>query len=401
MISMAEQPPIYLDYNATTPIDAAAAAAMTAAIPLFGNPSSSHSPGVAAKAAVDTARRQVSQLIGCEPDELLFTSGGSEANNHAIFGAVHAAAVAAGSGDSPLPHVVTSRIEHPAVAEPLKFLAADGRCTVSYVGVDSDGVLLLEELRAALRPETCLVTIMFANNEVGSVQPLAECAAAAHSVGALFHVDAAQAVGKVRCDVGELGCDLLTVVGHKFYGPKGCGALYMKGGAATAKRVTNLIFGAGHERGLRAGTENVILVSGLGAAAEAASRGLAADAAAMQARRDELHEALVEGLGAEGVLLNGPAERLPNTLSVSLVGVDTNELVRLLSADVCCSTGSACHSGEHTVSATLQAMGVGRERALSTLRLSTGKHTTAAEVARAAERLVAVARELLAGKSAL
>ncbi|HET9552234.1 MAG TPA: cysteine desulfurase family protein [Anaeromyxobacteraceae bacterium] len=367
------EPRIYLDFNASTPLDPAVVAAM---LPFlgehYGNPSSQHWAGAPAKAAVERARAQVAALLGCQPDEIVFTSGGSEANNHALKGVFFAHRH---RGD----HVVTSAVEHPAVVQPLRFLEALG-ARVTVVPVDRRGRVDPEDVRRALTPRTILVSVMHANNEVGTVQPIAEIAAIARAAGALVHTDAAQSVGKIPARVDDLGVDLLSVAGHKLHAPKGVGALYVRRGTA----IEPLVHGAGHERGRRAGTESVLLEVGLGAACEAASAWVGMPS--VRALRDRFEAALRERLG-DGVTVNGAgAERLPNTASVNFVGqVGAEVLARL--PGVAASTGSACHAGSVELSPVLAAMGVAPREGMGAVRFSLGRTTTWEELQVVLDRL--------------
>ena len=367
---------IYLDYNASTPIAASVQAAMLPFLAAhYGNPSSGHWAGAPAAQAVAHARDQVAALLGCSPREVVFTSGGTEANNTALKGVVEAAGVGR-------PHIVTTAVEHPAIVEPCRYLERHG-VDVTFVGVDASGLVDPDDIAAALRPETVLVSVMHANNEVGTIQPIAEIARVTREAGVLLHSDAAQSVGKVPTRVDDLGVDLLSVAAHKFYGPKGVGALYVREGTGLAP----LMHGAGHESGRRAGTENVLLDVALGAAAE-----LAADLAWTRGVRD-LRDWLwlqVRDLWGEHVVLNGhPTERLPNTLNVSLVGRDGRE-VRAALPEGAASTGSACHSGGTEPSPVLAAMGVPREVGAGAIRLSLGRMTTREELEALVERLTKV-----------
>jgi cysteine desulfurase len=353
---------IYLDHNASTPLDAFVQAAMAPYLAAaFGNPSSGHWAGVPAREAVEAARAQVAALLGCAPDEVVFTSGGTEANNAALTGAFFAAA-----GRSR--HIVTTQIEHPAIIEPCAFLERLG-AEVTYVGVDATGMVDPEDVRRALRPDTILVSVMHANNEVGTVQPLVQIAAITREAGVPLHSDAAQSVGKLATDVDALGVDLLSIAGHKFYGPKGVGALYMRRGVS----LEPFMHGASHESGRRAGTENVLLDVGLGAAAE-----LACDRAwtgGVRELRDRFWVALQDRFG-EGVRLNGhPTERLCNTLSVDFVGRVGSEILAALPG-VAASTGSACHADRVTLSPVLEAMRVPPEVGMGAVRFSLGRSTT-------------------------
>ena len=365
--------PIYLDYNATTPLLPEVVDAM---LPYlrghFGNPSSSHALGRAAHAAVERAREQVAALLGCDGDEVVFTSGGTESNNLAIRGVTHA-----------LPdrrHVLTSLIEHPAVAAPCAWLERHG-WRVTRGGVDGHGRVRLEELVAAIDTQTALVTVMLANNETGVLQRLAPVAAAARAAGAVFHTDAAQSVGKVPLHVCELGVDLLSVAGHKLYAPKGVGALYVRRGTP----LVPLLLGAGHERGIRPGTENVASIVGLGVACERAGLDLEAEGVRVRTLRDRLWRRLEERV--PGLALNGhPEERLPNTLSVRFPGVSGNALLAA-TPEVAASTGSACHAGGEDPPAVVQLMGVSPSEALGTVRLTLGRRTSDDDVERAAAAL--------------
>jgi cysteine desulfurase len=352
---------IYLDYNASTPIAPEVRAAMLPYLEgSFGNPSSGHWAGAPAAEAVRVARAQVAALLGCSSAEVVFTSGGTESNNMALKGVVAAA-------DADEPHVITSAIEHPSVLEPCRTLERQG-AHITYLPVDGSGLLDPDDVAAAIRPETVLVSVMHANNEVGTIQPIAEIARITREAGVLLHTDAAQSVGKVPTRVKELGVDLLTVAGHKLYGPKGVGALYLRQGTP----VEPIIHGAGHESGRRAGTENVVLIAGLGAAAE-----LAADLSwigRVRALRDELW-AEMQGRWPGRVMLNGhPERRLPTTLNVSFVGGDGREILSGMPT-VAASTGSACHSGGTEPSPVLSAMGVPREVAAGAVRFSLGRMT--------------------------
>jgi len=365
---------IYLDHNATTPV---APEVLDAMLPYleraFGNPSSAHEYGAAAKTAVEHARAQLAALLGCAPADIVFTASASEADNLAIKGG---ALARLGERD----HVVTSAIEHPAVLGACRYLERRFGFRLTILPVDGDGLVDPDDVRRAIGPGTALVSIMHANNEVGTVQPIAEIAEAARERGVLLHTDAAQSVGKIATDVDALGVDLLTVTGHKMYAPKGVGALYVRPGT----RLDAVIHGGGHEHGLRAGTENVPYIVGLGAAAALAWRRLQ-NGTAVRGLRDRLYAALVDAV--PGLVLNGhPDERLPNTLNVSFPGADGERL--LASApSVAAATGSACHSGRTEPSTVLTAMGLDDERALGAVRLSLGYDTTAAEIDSAAAAL--------------
>ncbi|MBN1146358.1 MAG: selenide, water dikinase SelD [Anaerolineales bacterium] len=376
--------PIYLDYNATTPIAPEAAEAMTPFLyEHFGNPSSSHPYGITAKRAVETARAQVAALLGCRAAEVAFTSGGTESNNYAIKGA----ALARRAGGD---HIITSAVEHPAVIEVCKWLETQGfRLTV--LEVDAYGIVDPADLERAITPETILVSVMHANNEVGAIQPIAVLAEIAHRAGALMHTDAAQSAGKIVVDVGALGVDLLSIAGHKLYAPKGIGALYVRSGVELARH----LHGAEQEGGRRPGTENVLEIVGLGKACELAQRDLEKNAAHFRSMRDRLHQALLDELGEDSVQLNGPPEeRLPNTLSLSFRGVEANTLLAEIGEKVAASAGAACHADKVDVSAVLQAMRVPTEWAMGTVRFSVGRGTTREEVDQAAEIVAAAVRRL-------
>jgi cysteine desulfurase len=377
--------PIYLDYNATTPIAHEVAEAMAPYLyEHFGNPSSSHPYGVATKRAVEAARAQVANLLGCQPNEVIFTSGGTESNNYAIKGAALAARSRRGN------HVITSAVEHPAVIEVCHWLEEQG-FRVTVLPVDRTGQVDPADLEQAITPDTVLVSIMHANNEVGTVQPIAELAGIAHRAGALMHTDAAQSVGKLPVKVNDLGVDLLSIAGHKVYAPKGIGALYIRTGVELAP----LIHGAGHEGGRRPGTENVLEIVGLGKACQIAERDLARNMAHFQATRDRLHDGLLRELGDEAVRLNGhPEQRLPNTLSLSFRGVEANTLLSEVGEQVAASAGAACHADQVDVSAVLEAMQVPVEWAMGTVRFSVGRGTTAEQVDRAVEVMADAVRRL-------
>lgn len=370
---------IYLDYNATTPVLPEVVAAM---LPYFGerfgNPSSGHAYGRAARAGVESAREQVAALLDCEPEEILFTSGGTEANNLALGGV----ALAQPRGR----HLVTSTVEHPAIVEPCRRLSA-ATWEVGLAAVDAQGMVRVETVAALLRDDTSLVSIMLANNETGTLMPLRGIAGRAHARGAVVHTDAAQAVGKVPISVQNLGVDLLSVAGHKLYAPKGIGALYVRRGTPLAP----FMRGAGHERGLRPGTENVPAIVGLGAACRVAAATLAVEATRVQALRDDLWrrlQAAVPGIA----LSTHPTDRLPNTLNVRFpraTGAEVLAGAPLIAA----STGAACHAdGRAAASSVLTAMGVAEEDALGAVRLSLGRGTTAADVETAAAALAAAWR---------
>jgi len=378
--------PIYFDYNATTPVDPRVLEAMLPYLrEQFGNPSSSHAYGLATHAAVDRARSQVAALLGCTPEEIIFTGGGSEADNLAIKGIAEA-------NQARSDHLITAQIEHPAVLATCRYLERRG-FRVTYLPVDRYGRVSPDDVEQAITPQTILITIMHANNEVGTLQPLATIADLARARGISFHTDAAQSVGKLPTRVTELGVDLLTVAGHKLYAPKGVGALFVRHGL----RLEPLIHGAGHEGGRRAGTENTAGIVGLGEACRLAGEGLDEETARLRDLRDRLHSGLATQVGQ--VYLNGhPSERLPNTLNVSFAGVEGNALLAG-TPGVAASTGSACHAGHTEPSAVLLAMGVSPELALGAVRLSLGRWTTQEEVDRVIPLLAERVRSLRENES--
>ena len=364
---------IYLDYNASTPIDPAVAAAMKPFLANhFGNPSSGHWAAAPAKAALEKARGQIAALLGCEDDEIVFTSGGSEANNLALKGVYFARR---DSGD----HIIATRIEHPAIIEPCRFLERLG-ARITYLAVDRFGRVDPDDLSRAITPRTILISIMHANNEVGTIQPIEECARIAREHGVLFHTDAAQSVGKIAIDVNGLGVDLLSIAGHKVYAPKGVGALFVRRGVS----LEPLIHGAGHESGRRAGTESALLAAGLGEACE-----LARDLDSMgrvRVLRDHFWRELQDRFGNRVALNGDPEHRLPNTLNVSFINCIGAEILKGLDG-VAASTGSACHSGRIELSAVLEAMGVTPEVGMGAIRFSLGRGTTREEIDAVTERL--------------
>ncbi len=364
---------IYLDYNATTPIDPQVAEAMIPYIyESFGNPSSSHQLGQTAKNAVEHARGQIARLLGCSREEILFTSGGSESNNMAIKGTAYTLRQ---KGD----HIITSTIEHPAVLTPCKHLEKQGY-SISYLPVDENGIIQISELEKAMTDRTILVTVMLANNETGTIQPIQEISRICRKHGVLLHTDASQAVGKIPVLVDELGVDLLTVAGHKLYAPKGIGALYIRKGV----NVEPLIHGAGHESGRRAGTENVIFDVALGKACEIAGEHL------KDHTLKELTDYFYSGLKSifhDQIHLNGdPVNKLPNTLNISFLGHNGSDVLDMLGKDIAASTGSACHSGLISVSPVLNAMGTPHETARGAVRFSLGRMTTKEEINTVLER---------------
>ncbi|MFB3828885.1 MAG: cysteine desulfurase family protein [Bryobacteraceae bacterium] len=358
---------IYLDYNASTPLDPDVAAAVRNALAgPYGNPSSGHWAGAPAREMTQRARAQVAGLLDCDPGEIVFTSGGSEANNHALKG------VFFGCG-KPAPHFITSQVEHPAVLNPLRFLERLG-ARVTYLPVDGTGMVDPDDVRRAIRPQTVLVSVMHANNETGAIEPVAAIGRLARERGVLFHTDAAQSVGKIPVNVRELHADLLSVAGHKLYAPKGVGALYVREGV----KLEPLVHGAGHEAGRRAGTESVLLDIALGQACETAEGWVGMPG--VRELRDHFHRLLVERFG---VVLNGhPEERLPNTLNVSFPGRTGAEILAR-APEIAASTGSACHAGAVELSPVLKAMGVPRETGMGAIRFSLGRGTTREEIEQA------------------
>jgi cysteine desulfurase len=377
--------PVYLDYNATTPV---ATEVVDAMLPYlrehFGNPSSAHAYGIKAREAVERARRVVGELLGTGADGVLFTAGGTESNNLAIEGVWRAHRAGGGRRN----HIVVSAVEHPAVLEVARWLEQQG-ARISILPVDAHGRVDTADLEREIGSDTLLVSVMLANNEVGTLQPVAELAAIARRHGAFMHTDAAQAVGKVPVDVEALGVDLLTIAGHKFYAPEGIGALYARRGVPIAP----VLHGAGHERGIRPGTESVAQIVALARAAQLVATDVADEAIRLRRLRDRLETQLRQALGDEAVRRNGhPEARLPNTLSVSFRGVRADALLSTIAADVAASAGSACDSYEVRISPVLRAMGVSPEWGMGTLRLSLGRYTTADEIDRATRAIVAGAR---------
>jgi len=365
--------PIYLDHNATTPILPDVFDAM---VPWlrdgFGNPSSGHVYGKRAKAAIEQARARVASLLGCSSDEILFTSGGTEANNLAIRGVLEA--------HPEKKHLITSIIEHPATAKPCEYLARHGY-RQDIIGVDAQGQVNADDIEEILGADTGLVSIMHANNETGVLQPITAISRVAHANGTFSHTDAAQSLGKVPVDVHALGVDLLSIAGHKLYAPKGVGALFIKKGV----RIMPLLLGAGHEKGLRPGTENTAFIVGLGKACEIAQNSLVEESKRQQVLRDDLWTRLNKLI--PGLALNGhPTERLPNTLSVRFPNVSGTALLAI-APNIAASTGSACHDGHESASTVITAMGVRPEEALGTVRLTLGRLTTEKHIERASRLL--------------
>ncbi len=373
--------PIYLDYNATTPIDPEVADAMLPFLKEhFGNPSSSHCYGIQTKKAIQKARKQVSSILSCNAEEIIFTSGGTESNNFAIKGFAFANRE---KGN----HIITSTIEHPAVIEVCKFLEKNG-FDVSYIPVDEYGIVNLTELEKAITSQTILITIMHANNEVGTIQPIKEISEIARKNDLIFHTDAAQSVGKIPTDVNELGVDLLSIAGHKLYAPKGIGALYIRQGIQLEK----FMHGADHEQNRRAGTENVLEIVGLGKACEIAGCYLEKNMTHMKKMRARLYDGLIRNL--KDIKLNGhPTKRLPNTLSLSFPNLEADGILSELE-EIAASAGAACHSGSIELSPVLTAINVPKEFAMGTIRFSTGRKTTEDEIDRTIDAVIKVINQM-------
>jgi cysteine desulfurase len=359
--------PIYLDYNATTPLAREVQKIMITCLEVhFGNPSSAHYYGAEAKRILESARKQIALLINCKASEILFTSGGTESNNYAIAG------YALANRDKGN-HIITSRIEHPAVIEVCKYLSGKG-FEITYVPVDKTGRVDPDSVADAITDQTLLITIMHANNEVGTIQPISEISKIAIQNNIAFHTDAAQSLGKIEVDVKNLGIDMLSLAGHKLYASKGIGALYVKEDI----ELFHLLQGAGQEKGVRPGTENIPGIAGLGKACELAGLNLAKNQLHFAARRDQL-EAGLKRLFSDLVIMGNPQNRLPNTLNVCFSNVDKNFQAELF-ARVAASAGSACHSDVTTISPVLEAMRVPEELARGAIRFSTGKYTTETEI---------------------
>jgi cysteine desulfurase len=367
---------IYLDYNATTPVDPRVLDGMLPYFrDAFGNASSIHSAGQSARAAVDTARESVARLIAARPSEIVFTSGGTEADNLAILGTIAASA-------KPRKHIITTAIEHHAVLNTCEVLEKRG-VDVTYVGVDWNGIVNPQAIGRALRPETTLISVMHANNETGAIQPLEEIGLIAAEAGVYFHCDAVQSAGKIPIDVDELSVDLLSISAHKIYGPKGVGALYVRTGTPLEPQV----FGGHHERDLRPGTENVAGIVGLGKAAELARLLLEEDSRRLTGLRDRLEDSILSAVSS--VRVNGDRERrVPNTTNLTFAGAGGEALLIALDLQgIACSTGAACSSGAVEPSHVLTAMGLSNDEARSSLRFSLGRGTTSEEIDRAIEMI--------------
>ena len=372
---------IYLDHNATTPIESEAARVMDLYMnEEFGNPSSGYELGVRAKEGVEKARQEVADLINCKASELIFTSGGSESNNMVLKGITGISSIKG-------KHIITGSIEHPAIINPAMYLMELG-ADVTFLQVDSSGRVNPDDVKNSINRKTALISIMLANNETGTIQPVEKISEIAKEYSIPFHTDAAQAVGKIVVDVEELGVDFLSIAGHKLYGPKGIGALYIKEGM----ELTPLVHGAGQEMGKRAGTENVILATGLGAACRVAKERLIKDIREIEDLRDILQEMLFAGI--DDLVLNGhPEERLPNTLNVSVPGIDGGKLLGVLE-NVVASTGAACHDRNVKLSHVLSAMGVSPDVGMGTLRLTLGRLNNREQVEIAASQIIAAAKKM-------
>ena len=358
---------VYLDYNATTPVHPLAAKEMEKYIhQYFGNPSSGHWYGQKAREGVERSRERVSGLLGCSPEEIVFTSGGTEANNYAIRGVAETFGKKSG-------HIITSAIEHPAVIKPCQYLEKQGY-KITYLPVDAYSMVNPDDVKNEIRPgKTILITIMHANNETGTIQPIEEIGRIAKNNNILFHTDAAQSIGKISAKVNGLGVDFLSIAGHKLYAPKGVGVLYIRKGI----KINPFMLGAGHEDGRRAGTENVIGIAGLGKACEILNRSMEKNAKRVEALRDRLFNGLCK-IGIE-IKLNGhPEKRLPNTLNVSFTGINSNKLLERM--PFAASTGSACHANSSEPSRVLMAMGMKNEDAFGAVRFSLGLYTTGEEI---------------------
>jgi cysteine desulfurase len=383
---------VYLDHNATTAVEPPVLDAMLPYLSgEYGNAASIHTFGQKARAAVETAREQVAALIGARPQEIIFTSGGTEADNHAIFGVAQplSAALRVLDGAGAPKHIVTTAIEHEAVLNTCQALEKQG-VAVAYLPVDREGLVSLDALRQAIRKETVLITVMQANNELGTVQPLEEIGRIAADADVYFHTDAVQSAGKLPIDVNALRLDLLSLSGHKFYAPKGVGALYVRGGT----RLQQLLYGGHHQRGFRPGTENVAGIVGLGKAAELARKSLTEDAERISALRDRLELGLLSRVPHSQV--NGAgAPRTPNTTNITFPGIEGEALVIALDLKgLACSTGAACSSGAVEPSHVLTAIGLRPDEARASLRFSLGRHTKAAEIDFALEVVPAAVEQL-------
>lgn len=370
---------IYLDYNATTPPAPEVKESIIRSLDVFGNPSSHHKYGEEARRLIETARRRVADLIGCAPDEIIFTSGGTESNNIALLG--YASRFRSGN-------IITSSIEHPAIIKPLEKLRRDG-FDITFAPISSKGEVDPAFISQAVRKDTILISVMHSNNETGVIQPIKEIREIARTHNIPLHTDASQSVGKVHLDIKDLGVDMLTIAGHKFHGPKGVGALYIKKGV----EVNPVIYGASQEKGLSAGTENIPGIAGMGTASAIAGR----DMEERRNRSAELRDNLLKGLleNIEGLKVNGDQNIcLPNTLNVSIPGVRANDLILLLKDVIAFSSGAACHAGLHEPSHVLTAMGLAFDEAISSIRLSTGIFNSEDEIKEAVPALSSAVKKL-------
>ncbi len=374
---------VYLDYNATTPVEPEVLDVMLPYFSAeFGNAASIHTVGQRARAAVETARDQVAALLGARPQEIVFTSGGTESDNHAIFGIVRSAPGAT-------KHVITTNIEHEAVLNTCQALEKDG-VAVTYLPVNSDGVITMDQVEEAIRPHTTLITVMHANNELGTVQPLAQIGKLAAQRDIYFHTDAVQSAGKLPLDMNALSLDLLSISGHKLYAPKGIGALYIRGGS----RLQQFLYGGHHQRGFRPGTENVPGIVGLGKAAELARLSLASSADRVSKLRDELEHGLASRV-SDAHINSVNASRTPNTANLTFPGIEGEALVIALDLKgISVSTGAACSSGAVEPSHVLTAIGLSADDARASIRFSLGRHTTEAEINYALEAVPAAVSQL-------
>ena len=378
---------IYLDHNATTPLAPEVCQAMSAAMePVFGNPSSIHDEGRRARAAIDSARRNLASLVGAKPAEIFFTSGGTEADNLAVVGCARKLARARGGR-----HLITSSIEHPAVAAPFRFLAENEGFELTVLGVDSLGLVSPEDLKAALRPgETILVSIIAANNEIGTIQPIEELGRLCREAGTLFHSDAIQALGKIPFKLDSLPVDLASFSAHKIYGPKGAGALYVRKGCEPEP----LVSGGGQERKIRSGTENLLGIVGFGTACEVISRRMDSDNGGILELRELFEDKIFSGL--DGVTLNGhPGLRLPNTVNLSFAGVEGEALLLNLDLEgVSVSSGSACASGSLEPSPVLTAIGLASDMSQGSVRFSLGRDNDEEQILFAVEKIISIVKRL-------
>jgi cysteine desulfurase len=396
---------VYLDYNATTPVDPEVLDAMLPYFSTdFANASSIHTPGQRARSAVETAREQVAALIGAKPQEIIFTGGGTESDNHAIFGIVNSfvaqpvllalsaeRAVRSSDVQPGRPHIITTTIEHEAALNACQAIEKQG-VGVTYLGVEHQGLIDPQSVARAIRPETKLITIMHANNEIGTIQPLEQIGRIAKEHKVYFHTDAVQSVGKIPIDVNALNVDLLSLSGHKLYAPKGVGALYVRSGT----RLRQLLYGGHHQRGLRPGTENVAGIVGIGKAAEIARNSLTGDAKRVAALRDRLEHGLLKHIPQVRVNA-GQASRTPNTTNIMFAGIEGEALVIALDLKgLACSVGAACSSGAVEPSHVLTAIGLTQEEAKSSLRFSLGRRTTESEIDFALEVILSAVAQLRA-----